>query len=138
MYFMFFGTPFDRTLENKIKKMDTLKNIIYAGVGLASTTSEKIKETINELVEKGKISDTEGKKIIDDFLNSTEDKRAEFENKLKKTGEKISERFDFLNKEKEVDSLKARIEELEGQITNMKKKTSTTTKKSKTKTTTKK
>ena len=117
--------------------MDTLKNIIYAGVGLASTTSEKIKETINELVEKGKISDTEGKKIIDDFLNSTEDKRAEFENKLKKTGEKISERFDFLNKEKEVDSLKAKIEELEGQITKMKKKTSATAKKSNTKTTTK-
>jgi len=138
MYFMFFGTPFDRTLENKIKKMDTLKNIIYAGVGLASTTSEKIKETINELVEKGKISDTEGKKIIDDFLNSTEDKRAEFENKLKKTGDKISERFDFLNKEKEVDSLKAKIEELENKITKMKKKTSATAKKSNTKTSTKK
>jgi polyhydroxyalkanoate synthesis regulator phasin len=135
---MFFGTPFDRTLENKIKKMDTLKNIIYAGVGLASTTSEKIKETINELVEKGKISDTEGKKIIDDFLNSTEDKRAEFENKLKKTGDKISERFDFLNKEKEVDSLKAKIEELENKITKMKKKTSATAKKSNTKTSTKK
>ena len=117
--------------------MDTLKNIIYAGVGLASTTSEKIKETIDELVEKGKISDTEGKKIVDDFLNSTEDKRAEFENKLKKTGEKISEKFDFLNKNKELDSLKARIKELEGQIAKMKKKPSTTTKKS-TKSTTKK
>ena len=117
--------------------MDTLKNIIYAGVGLASTTSEKIKETIDELVEKGKISDTEGKKIVDDFLNSTEDKRAEFENKLKKTGEKISEKFDFLNKDKELDSLKARIKELEGQISKMKKKPSTTTKKS-TKSTTKK
>ena len=119
------------------KKMDTLKNIIYAGVGLASTTSEKIKETIDELVEKGKISDTEGKKIVDDFLNSTEDKRAEFENKLKKTGEKISEKFDFLNKDKELDSLKARIKELEGQIAKMKKKPSTSTKKS-TKSTTKK
>tara|TARA_B100000674_G_scaffold419359_1_gene370149 strand:+ start:514 stop:867 length:354 start_codon:yes stop_codon:yes gene_type:complete len=117
--------------------MDTLKNIIYAGVGLASTTSEKIKETIDELVEKGKISDTEGKKIVDDFLNSTEDKRAEFENKLKKTGEKISEKFDFLNKDKELDSLKARIKELEGQIAKMKKKPSTSTKKS-TKSTTKK
>lgn len=117
--------------------MDTLKNIIYAGVGLASTTSEKIKETIDELVEKGKISDTEGKKIVDDFLNSTEDKRAEFENKLKKTGEKISEKFDFLNKDKELDILKARIKELEGQIAKMKKKSSTTTKKS-TKSTTKK
>ena len=83
--------------------MDTLKNIIYAGVGLASTTSEKIKETIDELVEKGK----------------------------------ISEKFDFLNKDKELDSLKARIKELEGQIAKMKKKPSTTTKKS-TKSTTKK
>jgi len=138
IYLILFGTPFDRPLENKLKKMDTLKNIIYAGVGLASTTSEKIKETIDELVEKGKISDTEGKKIIDDFLNSTEDKRAEFENKLKKTGEKISEKFDFLNKEKEVDSLKAKIEELENQITKMKKKTSATAKKSNTKSTTKK
>ena len=117
--------------------MDTLKNIIYAGVGLASTTTEKIKETIDELIEKGKISDTEGKKIIDDFLNSTEDKRAEFENKLKKTGEKISEKFDFLNKEKEVDVLKARIKELEGQIAKMKKKPSSTAKKRTTKKTTK-
>ena len=117
--------------------MDTLKNIIYAGVGLASTTSEKIKETIDELVEKGKISDTEGKKIVDDFLNSTEDKRAEFENKLKKTGEKISEKFDFLNKEKEVDGLKAKIKELEDQIAKMKKKPSTTAKKRTTKKTTK-
>ena len=117
--------------------MDTLKNIIYAGVGLASTTSEKIKETIDELVEKGKISDTEGKKIVDDFLNSTEDKRAEFENKLKKTGEKISEKFDFLNKEKEVDGLKARIKELEDQIAKMKKKPSSTAKKRTTKKTTK-
>ena len=117
--------------------MDTLKNFIYAGVGLASTTSEKIKETINDLVEKGKISDTEGKKIIDDFLNTTEEKRAEFENKLKKTSEKISGKFDFLNKDKEVDSLKAKIKDLEGQISKLKNKTNTTAKKSNTKKTTK-
>ena len=117
--------------------MDTLKNIIYAGVGLASTTSEKIKETIDDLVEKGKISDTEGKKIIDDFLNTTEDKRAEFEKKLKNTTEKISSKFDFLNKEKEVDSLKAKIKELEDQVNKLKKKTSSTAKKTTTNKTTK-
>ena len=44
--------------------MEILKNIAYAGVGLATVTSEKVKETINDLVEKGMISDTEGKKII--------------------------------------------------------------------------
>ena len=65
--------------------MDLIKNFVYAGVGLATMTTDKIKETIDELVEKGKISDTEGKKIIEDFLNTTEEKRTEFESKLKNT-----------------------------------------------------
>merc|ERR1712110_949140 len=73
----------------------------YAGVGLATLTTDKIKETIDDLVEKGKISDTEGKRIIEDFLNSTEEKRNEFENKLKKTSSKISETFDFNKNKKE-------------------------------------
>ena len=31
--------------------MDLLKNFIYAGVGLAATTSDRLKETIDDLVE---------------------------------------------------------------------------------------
>jgi polyhydroxyalkanoate synthesis regulator phasin len=54
--------------------MELLKNFIYAGVGLASVTADKTKETIDDLVEKGMISDTEGKKLIDDFLESTSEK----------------------------------------------------------------
>ena len=52
--------------------MEMVKNMVYAGVGLATMTTEKVKETIDELVEKGRISDTEGKKIVDDFFSSTE------------------------------------------------------------------
>jgi len=48
--------------------MELLKNFVYAGVGLAALTSDKVKETVEDLVEKGKISDTEGKKIIEDFF----------------------------------------------------------------------
>ena len=48
--------------------MEMVKNMVYAGVGLASMTSEKVKETIDELVEKGRISDTEGKRIVQDFF----------------------------------------------------------------------
>merc|ERR1711970_649866 len=113
--------------------MDMIKNFVYAGVGLATLTTDKIKETIDDLVEKGKISDTEGKRIIEDFLNSTEEKRNEFENKLKKTSNKISETFDFNKKDKEMDSLKERIKDLENEISSIKKtnkkKTTTATKK---------
>ena len=48
--------------------MEMVKNMVYAGVGLASMTSEKVKETIDELVEKGRISDTEGKRIVQEFF----------------------------------------------------------------------
>ncbi len=113
--------------------MDVLKNFIYAGVGLASITSEKVKDTIEDLIEKGKISDTEGKKIIDDFLNTTEEKREEFEAKLKKTSEKLASKFDFLNKENEVTSLKEKIADLESQITILKKKPASAAKKTATK-----
>ena len=97
--------------------MDLLKNFIYAGVGLASTTSEKLKETIDDLVEKGKISDTEGRKISDDFFKSTDEKKEEFEAKLKKVQEDLSAKFDFMKKDKNgIDALNKRIEELEAKV----------------------
>lgn len=114
--------------------MELLKNFIYAGVGLASVTAEKVKETVEDLVEKGKISDTEGKKIIDDFFQSTESTKDEFEGKLKKLGDNISSSFDFLKRDNaEVDALKKRIEELEAKLNEVTKTASvikkTTTKK---------
>ena len=103
----------------KFRPMDLIKNFVYAGVGLATLTTDKIKETIDDLVEKGK--------IIEDFLNTTEEKRNEFESKLKRTSAKISETFDFNKNDKEIDSLKERIKDLENQISDLK-----TTKKEKT------
>ena len=102
--------------------MEPLKNFIYAGVGLASVTADKIKETIEDLVEKGKISDTEGKRILDDFFKSTESTKDEFETKLKKLTDNISSSFDFLKKDNaEVDALKKRIEELEAKLAKVEK-----------------
>jgi len=106
----------------KINKMETLKNFVYAGIGLASVTAEKTKETIDGLVEKGMISDTEGKKIISDFIESTEEKRKEFEDKIKSASDKLTSKFDFLNKDKEIDSLKEQISKLEIQLANTNKK----------------
>lgn len=101
--------------------MEILKNIAYAGVGLASVTSEKVKETINDLVEKGMISDTEGKKIVDDFFSTTEKKREEFESKFKAASDKITEKFSFINKEKEIQELNEKINKLEIELKKAKK-----------------
>ena len=97
--------------------MDLLKNFIYAGVGLASTTSDMLKETIEDLVEKGKISDTEGRKICDDFFKSTGERKEEFESKLKRVQEDLAEKFDFMKKDKNgIEALNKRIEKLEAKV----------------------
>jgi polyhydroxyalkanoate synthesis regulator phasin len=97
--------------------MEGLKNFIYAGIGLAASTSEKVKNTVDELVEKGKISDTEGKKIVDDFFKSTGEMKEDFESRLKKFNDELTEKFEFLKKNnKVVETLEEKINELEGKL----------------------
>lgn len=111
--------------------IDTIKNVVYAGVGLATVTTEKVKEVVDDLVEKGKISDTEGRRILDEVVKNTENTKEEVENKLKMLSDKISSSFDFLKKDDtQVDVLKKRIEELEKELAAAKKPAakSTTTK----------
>ena len=53
--------------------METLKNVMYAGIGLAHHTEDKMKEKFNVLVEKGKEVDAEGKNIVGDLLKSLDE-----------------------------------------------------------------
>ncbi len=98
--------------------MDAIKNLVYAGVGLASTATDKVKQSINDLVEKGKISDTEGKRIIDEIFKTTESTKEEIENKVKTLTDKFSSTFDFKGKKEDVKviELQKKIEALEKEL----------------------
>ena len=74
---------------------ETLKKIVYAGVGLAAQATEKFESTVDELIAKGKLSDKEGKKIVDDFFKKTEKKKDEFEGKIKSSTDEIFSKFKF-------------------------------------------
>merc|ERR1712224_464343 len=100
-------------MGTKKQTMGLMKNMVYAGVGLASATTDKVKETINDLVEKGRISDTEGKNILEDFFTTTDKRKEELESKFKSASDKFSEKFEFLNKEKEIQELNDKINALE-------------------------
>jgi polyhydroxyalkanoate synthesis regulator phasin len=90
---------------------ETLKNFLYAGVGLTTEATEKFKKSFDELVQKGKVSDTEAKKFVDEFVAKTTSTKSEFDTKFN----------DFLGKwgftrTEEVTSLKKRVEELEAKL----------------------
>lgn len=80
-----------------------------------TATVEKVQETIDELVEKGKVSREEGKKIVDDFLKKSEAKRQDFDTKFK---EKFGSVFENMPKtyRQEIQDIKARLDAIEAKL----------------------
>jgi len=60
--------------------MELLKEVMYAGLGLAKQAEEKTKEQFKELVEKGKQTDADGKNVIGDFFQSIDDGKEKVSN----------------------------------------------------------
>jgi polyhydroxyalkanoate synthesis regulator phasin len=94
---------------------DLFKKFLYTSVGLASLTAEKLQEAVDDLVGRGKLSENEGKKILDDFFSNTDAKKEEFEAKLREAAESTLDRLSLPTKE-EVNNLQTRIADLEKQI----------------------
>ncbi len=96
-------------MENLFKKA------VYTGVGLVTSTAEKYQSQIDELVEKGKLSEEEGKKIVDGLFNDFDQKKEDFEGRLKNIVDKVVGSFDFASRN-EIATLKAKVAELEAKL----------------------
>lgn len=90
---------------------DAFKKLLYAGIGLAATATEKFETTLDELVKKGKVTDTEAKKLIEEFLDKTETKKEDFEDRFKTFVEKLG-----YTRNSDVEELRKRVEDLEIQL----------------------
>ena len=96
--------------DNK-KLQETLKSLLYAGVGYAANTSERVQKNVDDLVKKGKINEREGKKIVDHVVHNADAKRKELETKLNKVVDQYSKTG--IN---QIQSLTSKIQKLEGQL----------------------
>jgi polyhydroxyalkanoate synthesis regulator phasin len=91
---------------------ESLKNLLYQGLGVISITKDKVEKVVAELVEKGKLSREEGMKFAEEL--STEAKKAgeEFKASGKDTLREWIEKSGIPSRE-EFEALKARVAELE-------------------------
>ncbi len=92
-----------------------LKKAIYTGVGLVTVATEKMQETVTNLVDKGSISEEEGKKIVDDFVANLDEQKDKFEGRVSKIVNKIVNSVDLPSRS-DFATLKSRIKELEAQL----------------------
>ena len=86
---------FSLTFLSLIKMEDLFKKFVYTGVGMVSSSLEKFQKSVEKLVDEDKLSQEEGKKLVDDLFKNTESKREEFETKLKKVVEEVMVRMNL-------------------------------------------
>ena len=91
---------------------ELLKNVVYAGVGAAFLTRDKIEELRGELVNKGKLSKDEGKEFVEELLKKSEAAKDQLDLWLTR---QVEERVKQLNlaTSDEVADLRRKIEELQ-------------------------
>jgi len=91
---------------------DLLKNVVYAGVGAAFLTRDKIEELRGELVNKGKLTKDEGKEFVDDLIKKSESAKDQLELWLTRQVEDRVKQLNLATTD-EVADLRRKIEELQ-------------------------
>lgn len=92
-----------------------LKKVLYTGVGLVATTTERLQHAVDDLVEKRKLSEEEGKKVVDDVVKNAETQRPYLEDKIRGFVDNTLQRFNlpqgeaFSNLEKRIKSLEVKV-----------------------------
>lgn len=91
-----------------------LKNFLYAGVDLAAEVSTKFESSVKDLIAKGKISEVEGKKLVDELFEKTEARKQEFEAKFNEVKEKVG--ITKKSDEEVLAELKQKVADLESKV----------------------
>lgn len=91
---------------------EILKNFVYAGIGAAFLTKEKIEELKGELIEKGRMSQEEGKQFVDELLRKSEKAKDQLDLWINKRVEDQVRQLNLATKD-EIAELQRKIEELQ-------------------------
>lgn len=96
---------------------DTLKNILYQGLGIIAITKDKVEQAVSDLVEKGKLTREEGKKFAEELRSETKKAGEEFKESSKEAMREWIEKSGIPSRA-EFDALKLRVQALEQQKEN--------------------
>ncbi len=91
--------------------IDLVKKTLLTGVGVAALTKEKIEEVARDFVEKGKLSEQEGKALVDDLMARSDESRKELQRQIEEKVVQLLDKMD-LAKKSDLEALKGEVEEL--------------------------
>lgn len=101
---------------------DLIKKAMFTGIGMAAMTKEKVEEVAADFIQKGNLSEVEGRKLIDEMMKKSDESREEIKkqleilvnNALEKVQVARMSQIDEINQALQI--LKEKIELLENQV----------------------
>ncbi|MCK4653338.1 MAG: phasin family protein [Candidatus Cloacimonetes bacterium] len=91
---------------------DLLKKTMLTGIGIASMTKDKIEELGKKISKESKLTEEEGKKMVNDLLKQSEKAREDLEAQVQKFVKIALEKLDIPTRE-DFNRLEKRIKKLE-------------------------
>lgn len=95
--------------------MDLFKKAVLAGIGIASLTMEKVEELSKDLIDKGKLSEQEGEKFLQEMQKRAEESREALKQQTDRLVESAIGRMQ-LAKASDLEKLQVEIEGLRKEI----------------------
>ncbi len=106
---------------------ELFKKVLYTGVGVVSTTTDKVKKSIDEMSKVGEDAQVEGKKVVEDFMEDVNTRREDVGTRFQKIIDTVLKQLDLPNRT-EAEKLNAKIAQLEEKLVAKQKETAKTAK----------
>lgn len=100
---------------------DIVKKTLLAGIGLALKTWDEVEDLAKELVEKGKMSENDGKKFLNDLQKRYEETQKKLEARVEKTVKEFLKKADVVTSD-DLKAVKKEVRELKKIISSVKEK----------------
>lgn len=91
--------------------LNLIKKSMLTGIGLALIAKDEVEELVKELVNKGKMSENEGSKFLEDLQKRYDETQKQLEEKVQRVVKEFMKKADVVTRE-ELKGLKKEIREL--------------------------
>jgi polyhydroxyalkanoate synthesis regulator phasin len=95
--------------------LDIIKKSIYLGLGIATTTKEKVESLVDELIQKGELAKEEKSKSVQEILDKLEKSEDEFKEKTSAVVKETLNKLEYAT-QKDIQELKETISDLKKRI----------------------
>ncbi|MCP3899545.1 MAG: hypothetical protein GY707_07525 [Desulfobacteraceae bacterium] len=91
--------------------IDLIKKAMFTGIGVATLTKEKIEEVSRDFVEKGKLSEIEGRKLVEELISHSEASKKDLELLVEENVKSVLKKMNIATSS-EIEELKDDLKEL--------------------------